>query len=36
MKALETLKKHGFTNVLNLQGGILGWGEDIDPSIMPY
>jgi sulfur-carrier protein adenylyltransferase/sulfurtransferase len=36
MKALETLKKHGFTNVLNLEGGILGWGEDIDPSISAY
>jgi adenylyltransferase/sulfurtransferase len=36
MKALETLKKHGFTNVLNLKGGILGWGEDVDPSISAY
>ena len=36
MKALETLKKHGFTNVLNLKNGILGWGEDIDPSITAY
>ncbi len=36
MKALETLKKHGFTNVLNLEGGILGWGQDIDPSITAY
>jgi sulfur-carrier protein adenylyltransferase/sulfurtransferase len=36
MKALETLKKHGFTNVLNLSGGILGYGEEIDPSITAY
>ncbi len=36
MKALETLKKHGFSNVLNLQRGILGWGEDVDPSITAY
>ncbi len=36
MKALETLKKHGFTNVVNLEGGILKWGEDIDPSISAY
>jgi len=36
MKALETLKKHGFSNVLNLTGGILGWGEDVDDSISPY
>ena len=36
MKALETLKKHGFTNVLNLEGGILAYGQDIDPSITAY
>ena len=36
MKALETLKKHGFTNVVNLRGGILAWGEEIDPSISAY
>jgi molybdopterin/thiamine biosynthesis adenylyltransferase/rhodanese-related sulfurtransferase len=36
MKALETLKKHGFTTVVNLQGGILAWGEEIDPSVTAY
>lgn len=36
MKALETLKKHGFTKVLNLEGGILAYGQDIDPSITAY
>ena len=36
MKALETLKKHGFTKVLNLEGGILAWGEEVDPSISAY
>ncbi|MBA3937783.1 MAG: molybdopterin-synthase adenylyltransferase MoeB [Planctomycetes bacterium] len=36
MKALETLQKHGFTKVLNLEGGILAWGEQIDPSITAY
>jgi sulfur-carrier protein adenylyltransferase/sulfurtransferase len=36
MKALETLKKNGFTNVLNLQGGILAYGEEVDPSISAY
>jgi molybdopterin/thiamine biosynthesis adenylyltransferase/rhodanese-related sulfurtransferase len=36
MKALETLKKHGFTNVVNLQGGILAWGQEIDPTVSPY
>ena len=36
MKALETLKKHGFTNVVNLQGGILAWGQEIDPTVSQY
>jgi adenylyltransferase/sulfurtransferase len=36
MKALEILQKHGFTKVLNLEGGILAWGEQIDPSITAY
>ncbi len=36
MKALETLAKHGFSNVVNLKGGILAWGEEIDPSISAY
>jgi adenylyltransferase/sulfurtransferase len=36
MKALETLKKHGFTNVLNLEGGILAYGQEVDPSISAY
>jgi sulfur-carrier protein adenylyltransferase/sulfurtransferase len=36
MKALETLQKHGFTKVVNLAGGILAWGEEIDPSITAY
>ncbi|MCK6490115.1 MAG: molybdopterin-synthase adenylyltransferase MoeB [Planctomycetes bacterium] len=36
MKALETLKKHGFRKVRNLDGGILAWGEEIDPAITAY
>jgi adenylyltransferase/sulfurtransferase len=36
MKALETLKKHGFTKVLNLAGGIIAWGEEIDPAVSAY
>jgi adenylyltransferase/sulfurtransferase len=36
MKALETLRKHGFTQVVNLQGGILAWGQEIDPTVSPY
>ncbi len=37
MKALDTLQKHGFTKVVNLEGGILAWGEHTgDPNIAPY
>lgn len=36
MKALDTLKKHGFRQVRNLDGGILAWGEEIDPAITAY
>jgi len=37
MKALDTLKKHGFTKVVNLEGGILAWGEHTgDPNIAAY
>jgi len=36
LKALETLEKHGFTKVVNLTGGILAWGEEIDPTINAY
>jgi adenylyltransferase/sulfurtransferase len=27
------LKQAGFTNILNLAGGILAWAEKIDPSM---
>ncbi len=36
LKALETLEKHGFSKVVNLSGGILAWGEEIDPTINAY
>jgi adenylyltransferase/sulfurtransferase len=37
MKALDTLAKHGFTKLVNLEGGILAWGEHTgDPAIGPY
>lgn len=32
--ALE--QEHGFTNLLNLQGGILAWAQEIDPSMPSY
>jgi len=29
-------KKHGFTNLYNLKGGILAWAKEIDPSMPVY
>ena len=36
LTALDTLAKHGFTNVSSLAGGILAWGEEVDPAISAY
>ena len=30
------LESRGFRSVANLTGGILAWGERIDPSLRPY
>lgn len=35
-KAGEILLKHGFAKVLNLDGGILAWGAEIDPAMSAY
>lgn len=36
-KAVAELQgKHGFTNLLNLQGGVLAWADQIDPSMTKY
>jgi adenylyltransferase/sulfurtransferase len=35
-KAQDFLKTVGFTNVLNLKGGILKWIDDVDPSQPKY
>ncbi|MGE5644542.1 MAG: molybdopterin-synthase adenylyltransferase MoeB [Acidobacteriota bacterium] len=35
-KAVELLKKAGYTNVVNLAGGILAWSDKIDPSVPKY
>lgn len=34
--ALLELQKHGFTNLKNLEGGILAWIQDVDPSLPRY
>src|SRR6201986_5604881 len=34
--AIMQLEQQGYTNLYNLQGGILAWAEEIDPSISVY
>ena len=34
--ALKLLQNHGFTDLLNLKGGILAWSDEIDPSVPKY
>jgi adenylyltransferase/sulfurtransferase len=35
-KAVALLREAGFRRVLNLQGGILAWARDVDPSLPTY
>jgi adenylyltransferase/sulfurtransferase len=35
-KALALLQQAGFSRVRNLEGGILAWIRDVDPSLTPY
>ena len=35
-KAIEFLKQGGFTNLLNLRGGILSWSDQVDPRVPKY
>ena len=30
------LMQNGFEHVLNLRGGVLGWREEVDPSLRTY
>lgn len=36
MQVARFLESRGFRSVGNLTGGILAWGERIDPSLRPY
>jgi adenylyltransferase/sulfurtransferase len=34
--AMQVLQAAGFSNVRNLSGGILGWSQEVDPSMPQY
>ena len=34
--AIMQLEQQGFTNLYNLQGGILAWASEIDPTLNVY
>ena len=34
--AARVLFSKGFQNVLNLKGGVLGWREEVDPTLQAY
>src|ERR1044072_1346182 len=33
---ISALEQQGFTNLYNLQGGILAWAQELDPSMPNY
>jgi sulfur-carrier protein adenylyltransferase/sulfurtransferase len=36
-RAIEALKRSGFEgNLVNLKGGIIGWSNEVDPSVPKY
>lgn len=34
--AVQFLQAQGYESVVNLQGGVLAWREDVDPSLTAY
>jgi len=34
--AIMQLEQQGFTNLVNLKGGILAWADEIDPTLNVY
>ena len=35
-RAARFLMRHGYDKILNLKGGILAWGREVDPDIPAY
>lgn len=36
-RAIDALKRSGFPgNLINLKGGIIGWSNEVDPSVPKY
>lgn len=35
-RVVQFLQASGFTNVLNLKGGVLGWRAEVDPTLQEY
>jgi len=35
-RAVRFLLRQGYANVLNLKGGVLAWGREVDPDIPAY
>lgn len=35
-KAVDLMRSKGFTNTWNVQGGILAWADQVDPSVPKY
>lgn len=35
-QAIKLLENEGYTNLSNLQGGILAWKDEIDPDMIVY
>jgi adenylyltransferase/sulfurtransferase len=35
-RAIEFLRREGFENLLNLEGGLDAWREEVDPTLRKY
>lgn len=35
-RAIEFLKSHGYSNLVNVKGGLTAWSQEIDPALMRH